>query len=147
MIVVWAITLGVLAMGVQGGIGRTAVIFIPILVVAFAALVVVVALTLPGAATGLNALFTPEWGALADISVWVSAFGQIFFSLSVGFGIMITYASYVGRKTDLTGSGAVVAFSNSGFELLAASVSSPSSASSRRTPANRSERSWPPVSA
>lgn len=51
--------------------------------------------------------------------MWVSAFGQIFFSLSVGFGIMITYASYVGRKTDLTGSGAVVAFSNSGFELLA----------------------------
>jgi NSS family neurotransmitter:Na+ symporter len=118
MIVVWAITLGVLAMGVQGGIGRTAVIFIPILIVAFAALVVV-SLTLPGATTGLNAFFTPEWGALADTSVWVSAFGQIFFSLSVGFGIMITYASYVGRKTDLTGSGSVVAFSNSGFELLA----------------------------
>ena len=49
----------------------------------------------------------------------MSAVGQIFFSLSVGFGIMITYASYVDRKTDMTGSGAVVAFSNSGFELLA----------------------------
>ncbi|MEO7132261.1 MAG: sodium-dependent transporter, partial [Dermatophilaceae bacterium] len=36
-----------------------------------------------------------------------------------GFGIMITYSSYVGRKTDMTGSGLVVGFANSGFELLA----------------------------
>ncbi|WP_252976007.1 sodium-dependent transporter [Janibacter melonis] len=118
MVVVWAVTLGVLALGVQAGIGRTATIFIPALVIAFAILVVV-ALTLPGASVGLNALFSPDWSALAEPGVWVSAFGQIFFSLSVGFGIMITYASYVGRQTDLTGSGAVVAFSNSSFELLA----------------------------
>jgi neurotransmitter:Na+ symporter, NSS family len=56
---------------------------------------------------------------LTDASVWAAAFGQIFFSLSVGFGIMITYASYVGRRTDMTGSGLVVGFANSGFELLA----------------------------
>jgi NSS family neurotransmitter:Na+ symporter len=49
----------------------------------------------------------------------VAAFGQIFFSLSVGFGIMITYASYVGRRSDMVGSGLVVGFANSGFELLA----------------------------
>jgi NSS family neurotransmitter:Na+ symporter len=89
-----------------------------VLVLAFAALVVQ-ALLLPGAADGLDALFTPNWGALADASVWAAAFGQIFFSLSVGFGIMITYASYVGRREDMTGSGLVVGFSNSGFELLA----------------------------
>ena len=70
-------------------------------------------------ATGLDALFTPDWGALGETGVWVAAFGQIFFSLSVGFGIMITYASYVGRRTDMTGSGLVVGFANSGFELLA----------------------------
>jgi NSS family neurotransmitter:Na+ symporter len=51
--------------------------------------------------------------------VWAAAFGQIFFSLSIGFGIMITYASYVGRREDMIGSGLVVGFSNSGFELLA----------------------------
>lgn len=118
MIVVWVVTIGVLALGVQTGIGRTAVVFIPVLVIAFIVLVIQ-ALTLDGATEGLNALFTPDWGALTDGAVWISAVGQIFFSLSVGFGIMITYASYVGRKTDMTGSGAVVAFSNSGFELLA----------------------------
>ncbi|MDN5717458.1 MAG: sodium-dependent transporter [Janibacter sp.] len=118
MVLFWVIAIGVLAMGVQAGIGRTAVIFIPALVVAFIALVVI-SLTLDGAAAGLNAFFTPDWAALKDTGVWISAIGQIFFSLSVGFGIMITYASYVGRKTDMTGSGSVVAFSNSGFELLA----------------------------
>ncbi|WP_114204337.1 sodium-dependent transporter [Janibacter anophelis] len=118
MLLFWVITIGVLAMGVQAGIGRTAVIFIPVLVVAFIVLVII-ALTLDGAGEGLNTFFTPNWEALKDTGVWTSAVGQIFFSLSVGFGIMITYSSYVSRKTDMTGSGAVVAFSNSGFELLA----------------------------
>ncbi|HBO54220.1 sodium-dependent transporter [Janibacter terrae] len=118
MVLVWVVTIGVLALGVQTGIGRTAVIFIPVLILAFIVLVAQ-ALTLDGAMDGLNAFFTPDWGALTHGSVWISAVGQIFFSLSVGFGIMITYSSYVDRKTDMTGSGAVVGFSNSGFELLA----------------------------
>src|SRR5699024_207164 len=82
-------------------------------------ILVVVALTLPGAASGLNALFTPNWAVLTDPAVWIAAYGQIFFSLSVGFGIMITYASYLKKRTNLTGSGLVVGFSNSGFEILA----------------------------
>lgn len=118
LIVVWVLVLGILALGVQEGIGRTAIILMPLLLVAFGALVIF-ALFLDGAPKGLDALFSPDWGALKNTDVWVAAFGQIFFSLSVGFGVMITYASYVNRKTDMTGSGAVVAFSNSGFELLA----------------------------
>ncbi|TIC81312.1 sodium-dependent transporter [Nocardioides sp. GY 10113] len=118
LLLVWIAVLVIMVAGVQRGIGAVAVVFIPVLVVAFAALVVR-ALFLPGAAEGLDALFTPDWGALGDTAVWAAAFGQIFFSLSVGFGIMITYASYVGRRTDMTGSGLVVGFSNSAFELLA----------------------------
>ncbi len=115
---VWLAVLVVMVLGVQKGIGATNVVFIPVLFLAFAALVVR-SLFLPGAGEGLDALFTPNWSALTDAGVWAAAFGQIFFSLSVGFGIMITYASYVGRKTDMTGSGLVVGFANSGFELLA----------------------------
>lgn len=118
LVLVWVAVLGIMALGVQKGIGATSVVFIPVLFVAFIALVVV-ALTLDGASVGLDALFTPDWGALGETSVWIAAFGQIFFSLSVGFGIMITYASYVGRRSDMTGSGLVVGFANSGFELLA----------------------------
>ena len=116
--VVWVAVLAVMALGVQRGIGTLSLVFIPVLLVAFGVLVVQ-ALLLPGAGTGLDALFTPDWSALASASVWAAAFGQIFFSLSVGFGIMITYASYVDRREDMTGSGLVVGFSNSGFELLA----------------------------
>lgn len=115
---VWLVVIVIMALGVQRGVGRTAVIFIPLLLVAFGALVVQ-ALLLPGAATGLDALFAPDWSALLVPGVWAAALGQIFFSLSVGFGIMITYSSYVGRKTDMSGSGLVVGLSNSGFELLA----------------------------
>ncbi|MGB7981232.1 MAG: sodium-dependent transporter [Candidatus Nanopelagicales bacterium] len=116
--IVWLAVLAIMALGVQKGIGATAVVFIPLLVVAFGALVVR-SLFLPGAAQGLDALFTPNWAALTETSVWAAAFGQIFFSLSVGFGIMITYSSYVARRTDMTGSALVVGLSNSGFELLA----------------------------
>ncbi|KGH48326.1 transporter [Modestobacter caceresii] len=115
---VWLAVLVVMALGVQRGIGLTSLVFIPVLVLAFVALVVQ-ALLLPGAGAGLDALFAPDWSALTSPSVWAAAFGQIFFSLSVGFGIMITYASYVRRREDMVGSGLVVGFSNSGFELLA----------------------------
>ena len=115
---VWVIVIGIMILGVKRGIGRANMILMPLLTVMFAVLVVQ-SLFLPGAVDGLNAFFTPDWEALADPAVWASAYGHIFFSLSVAFGIMVTYASYLKRKTDLTGSGLVVAFANSSFEILA----------------------------
>lgn len=118
LIIVWLVVIGIMALGVKRGIGRANMILMPLLTVMFAILVVQ-SLFLPGAMDGLNAFFTPDWEALADPAVWASAYGHIFFSLSVAFGIMVTYSSYLKRKTDLTGSGLVVAFANSGFEILA----------------------------
>ncbi|NME78886.1 sodium-dependent transporter [Rhodococcus sp. 105337] len=118
LLAVWILTLGVLALGVQRGIGNANRFFVPLLVLLFGALVVR-SLTLEGATIGLDAFFTPNWSALTDTSVWIAAYAQIFFSLSVAFGIMITYSSYLKRKTNLTGSGLVVGFSNSSFEVLA----------------------------
>lgn len=118
LVAVWLVTLGVLALGIQKGIAKSSSILMPILVVMFVILVAS-SLFLPGAAKGLDALFTPDWSKLANPSVWIAAYGQIFFSLSICFGIMITYASYLKKDTDLTGSGLVVGFSNSSFELLA----------------------------
>ncbi|WP_306368481.1 sodium-dependent transporter [Nocardiopsis sp. CC223A] len=115
---VWAVVLVVLALGVRRGIEMANRIFIPLLVVLFLVLVVQ-ALTLDGAATGLNAFFTPQWDRMLDGEVWIAAYGQIFFSLSIGFGIMVTYASYLKRRADLSGSAMVAGFANSSFELLA----------------------------
>ncbi|NGN65038.1 sodium-dependent transporter [Streptomyces sp. A7024] len=118
LIAVWLITIAILALGVRRGIEVANRIFIPLLVVFFLVLVVR-ALTLNGAGLGLDALFRPDWSALSSGSVWIAAYGQIFFSLSIGFGIMITYASYLGRRSDLSGSAMVAGFANSSFEILA----------------------------
>jgi len=118
LIIVWVVVIAILALGVQRGIGKTSTVFVPLLIVLFLA-VVIRSLFLDGAAEGLNEFFTPDWSALGESGVWIAAYGQIFFSLSVAFGIMITYSSYLKRKTDLTGSGLVVGFSNSAFEILA----------------------------
>lgn len=118
LVMVWLVVIVIMALGVKRGIGAANMVLMPLLTVMFAILVVQ-SLFLPGAMEGLNAFFTPNWEALADPGVWASAYGHIFFSLSVAFGIMVTYSSYLKRKTDLTGSGLVVAFANSGFEILA----------------------------
>ncbi|GLB62625.1 sodium-dependent transporter [Dietzia sp. NCCP-2495] len=118
LVIVWVLTLAILLAGVQKGIGGTALFFIPLLVVLFVALVIR-SLFLPGAMDGLDTFFSPNWSVLSDPGVWIAAYGQIFFSLSVGFGIMLTYSSYLKRKSNLTSSGLVVGFSNSAFEVLA----------------------------
>ncbi len=118
LVIVWVVTIAVLAAGVAKGVQRANVIFLPLLVVAFLILVVR-ALFLEGAVDGLNAFFTPDWTALGDPNVWIAAYSQIFFSLSIAFGIMITYASYRARRSNLTTPGLVVAFANSSFEVLA----------------------------
>lgn len=118
LVLMWVVALVVLGAGVVKGVQRLNMVAIPLLVVGFVILVVR-ALFLPGAAEGLNALFTPDFAALADPSVWVAAYSQIFFSLSVAFGIMMTYSSYRRRRSNMTTPGLVVAFGNSSFEILA----------------------------
>lgn len=118
LIVVWVITLAVLFKGVKKGIEKANKFFIPTLVVLFL-IIVVRAVTLPGALEGLNVLFQPDWSKIWSGDVWVAAYGQIFFSLSVGFAIMIAYSSYLPKKSDIVNNAFVTAFSNSGFELLA----------------------------
>ena len=48
-------------------------------------------------------------------SVWVAAYGQVFFSLSLAFTVIITYASYLPRRSELSNSGFIMALANSGF--------------------------------
>ncbi|WP_447943225.1 sodium-dependent transporter [Microbacterium aurum] len=118
LVLVWVAVIIVLALGVAKGLQRVNVIALPVLMIAFLVLVVR-ALFLDGAGEGLTALFTPNWAALADPNVWIAAYSQIFFSLSIAFGIMVTYASYRKRRSNLTTPGLVVAFANSSFEILA----------------------------
>ncbi|WP_010095038.1 sodium-dependent transporter [Ornithinibacillus scapharcae] len=118
LILVWVLTLGILFKGVKKGIEIANRIFIPALVIIFL-IIVIRAITLPGAIEGLEAFFTPDFSKILDPDVWVAAYGQIFFSLSIAFAIMITYSSYLPRKSDLTNNAFITGFGNSSFELLA----------------------------
>jgi NSS family neurotransmitter:Na+ symporter len=75
--------------------------------------------TLPGAMDGIRMYLTPDWSALLNPSVWAAAYGQIFFTLSVGFGVMSAYASFRPRRTDITNSSFMTGLSNSGVEFFA----------------------------
>ncbi|WHY86900.1 sodium-dependent transporter [Neobacillus novalis] len=118
LLFVWAVTLFVLYRGVSRGIEKLNKIFIPTLVIMFL-IIVIRALSLDGAADGLNAFFKPNWDKILDGKVWVAAYGQIFFSLSIGFAIMLTYSSYLPKKSDINNNAFITGFANSGFELLA----------------------------
>ncbi|MED4533870.1 sodium-dependent transporter [Metabacillus fastidiosus] len=118
LIIVWIVALGVLFAGVKKGIEVANKIFIPLLVVMFT-LIVIRALTLDGAVQGLEAFFKPDWSKITDGKVWIAAYGQIFFSLSIAFAIMLTYSSYLPKKSDITNNAFITGFANSSFEVLA----------------------------
>jgi len=66
---------------------------------------------------GLNFMWNPDFSKLKDPQTWLAASGQIFFSLSVGFGIIINYASYLKRKDDVVLSGLTSSSLNEFFEV------------------------------
>lgn len=117
-VIVWTVTLFVLYRGVKKGIEATNKVMLPALLILFFVLVVR-AVTLEGAVIGLNDFFKPNWHAIFDGKVWVAAYGQIFFSLSIGFAIMVTYASYLSKNSDITNNAFITGFANAAFELLA----------------------------
>jgi NSS family neurotransmitter:Na+ symporter len=70
-------------------------------------------LTLQGSMEGLAYYLNPDWSQLAEPTTWRFAFGQAFFSLSLAFGgVMITYASFLHRKSDLNNNAAIIALSD-----------------------------------
>ena len=118
LILVWGINYIVLRGGVKKGIEKANKVFMPILIV----LIIIIAIrgiTLPGAAAGLNYMFKPDFSKILNGRVWVAAYGQIFFSLSIAFAIMITYSSYLPKETDIVNNAFITSFANCGFSLLA----------------------------
>lgn len=110
---------GVLVFGIRRGIERVVKWMIPILVVALIA-ISVRGLTLPGGTEGLAFAFTPDLGALTRGSTWVAALGQALFSTGLGWGIALTYGSYLGRYDDVPlGGGLFTAVGNTSIGLLA----------------------------
>jgi NSS family neurotransmitter:Na+ symporter len=76
-------------------------------------------LTLDGSIQGLAYYLNPDWAQLAKPATWRYAFGQVFFSLSLGFGVMITYASFLHRKSDINNNAAIVSLSDTATSFVA----------------------------
>ena len=117
VIAIWFITWFIIKRDLNDGIGAVSKVLIPLLC-AIVVIIVAFALTLPGASVGYTQIFTPDWSALGNLDVWLAAFGQIVFSLSLGMAIAMTYASYLPEGSKLVDNAIIVAFSNSGFEVF-----------------------------
>lgn len=122
----YAITLAfivwVLSRGISGGIEKLALYGMPILF-GFAILLVIRIVTLPGTeignpALGLAFIWTPDWSALGNPSVWLAAAGQVFFTLSLGMGSIQTYASFLSTEDDVTLTGLTTAATNEFAEVV-----------------------------
>jgi NSS family neurotransmitter:Na+ symporter len=113
-----ALTIFVVSGGVKGGIERAASVMMP----ALFALVVGIAIyaaTLDGAAAGYGYYLYVDFARLLDWDVVVAAAGQAFFSLSLGMGAILTYASYLTRDHDLPSESLMIAGTDFGVAFAA----------------------------
>jgi neurotransmitter:Na+ symporter, NSS family len=120
-----ALNIWILSKGLSGGIEKAAKIGVPLLIV-FGIFLAIKGVTLKAGSdgavfdgiVGLNFLWTPEFDSLTNPKVWLSAAGQIFFTLSVGMGCIQAYASYVSSKEDIAGSAMSAGFMNEFVEIV-----------------------------
>lgn len=83
------------------------------------AILTVRGLTLPGSMKGLIYYLDPDWSQLAKPTTWRFAFGQVFFSLSLAFGVMLTYASFLHRKSDINNNAAIIGLADFATSFIA----------------------------
>lgn len=118
LIAVWLLSWLIVFFGVQKGVERANKIFMPLLFFLIAILVVW-SLNLKGAGRGLAVYLKPDFSLLANPQIWIDAFSQIFFTLSLAFGIMIAYASYLPRKADIVKDAVIISVGNCAFSFIA----------------------------
>jgi len=118
-----AITIGIVAFGIQNGIEKATKVMIPAIIVLLLGLAAW-GFTLDGAAAGYEYYLSPDFGYLAAnfASIVPAAVGQAFFTLSLGFSVMIAYASYLGRDDSLPADGGAIVVVNTLVALLAGFV-------------------------
>jgi len=76
-------------------------------------------ITLPGAISGIEYYLTPKWSELLNPQLWHAAISQVFFSLTVGFGVMIAYASFLPEKQDIVNNAFLIALADAATAYVA----------------------------
>lgn len=125
-LVTFSVNISVVFYGIRGGIERLSKLAMPMLLL-FALIILLRVLTLGtpnpsqptwNIANGLGFLWNPDFSALLSAKTWLAAAGQIFFTLSVGIGVILTYASYLKRKDDVVLSGLTAVSTNEFAEVV-----------------------------
>lgn len=116
-----AVTVFVVMGGIKGGIERACLILMPMLFLIIVGLALWAA-TLDGATEGYTVYLRPDLAEMMNPAVWRAAAAQAFFSLSLGMGCMLTFASYLHDEQDLPQSATIVAFSDFGVAFVAGLV-------------------------
>ena len=117
------VTVGIVAFGIEDGIEKATKLMVPSIVVLMLGLAAY-AVTLPGGGEGYAFFLSPDVSAIVANyrSVVPAAVGQALFSLSLGFSVMITYASYIGDDENLGIDGVSIAAFNTFIGVLAGFV-------------------------
>ncbi|UCC72855.1 MAG: sodium-dependent transporter [Gemmatimonadota bacterium] len=116
-IVFMGITISIVVGGVKAGIERVSLVLMPVLFLLVVGLAIYAA-TLGGAGAGYSFYLRPRLGHFFSASTLAAAASQAFFSLSLGMGAMLTYASYLKRDENLPGSAAAISFSDFGVAFV-----------------------------
>ena len=111
------VTTLIVVVGIKDGIERFSKVMMPLLFVIVLA-IAIYSLTLPGASKGVEYLFNPDFSKITG-KACAAALGQAFFSLSLGFGTILTYASYVDKKENIMFQSTATAVSDLMFALIA----------------------------
>ena len=111
------VTTLIVIIGIKDGIERFSKLMMPILFIIVIA-IAVYSSTLPGSGAGFEYLFKPDFSKV-DGGSFASALGQAFFSLSLGFGTIMTYASYVDKKDNILFQSTSTAIADTMFALIA----------------------------
>ena len=111
------VTALVVVIGIKDGIEKFSKVMMPMLFFIVIA-IAIYSLTLPGAGKGVEYLFKPDFSKI-DAKVCAAALGQAFFSLSLGFGTILTYASYVDKKENIMFQSTATAASDLMFAIIA----------------------------
>jgi NSS family neurotransmitter:Na+ symporter len=117
LIAIWFTVFLILYKGVKR-IGKVVALTVPIPTILLIILTIR-GVTLPGAIEGISYYLTPDFTSLLDANVWLAAYAQIFFSIGVAQGIMITYASFLKKKSDINNNAFIISLADAGTSFLA----------------------------
>ncbi len=125
-LVTFTINISVIYYGIKGGVEKLCKIAMPFLFISGIIIMIrVLTLGAPDPAkpawsliNGLGFLWNPDFSALKDAKVWLAAAGQTFFTLSVGIGVILTYASYLSKGDDVVLSGLSAVSMNEFIEVI-----------------------------